>query len=95
MQPQILQQSTFESLQVNIKPSQCNIHDWSWITRMYNNSPFRGASKSDVSCSVMGFNASILADTVILVPLHIETLKPKPKLAHMHHYCSLVYIVEK
>ena len=42
-----------------------------------------------------GISASILVDTLLLVPLLTKTLQPKPKLAHMHHYYSLVYIVEK
>ena len=66
-------------------------------------------SKSNVSCFRMGSNArrvfvitasmlfstSIFVDTLLLVPLVPKMMQPKPRLTHMHHYCSLVYVVKK
>ena len=64
---------------------------------------------SNISRSGLGFNvgwacivvvsilflASIFEDVLRLVPILTKTLQPKPKLTHMHHKCTLVYIVQK
>ena len=70
---------------------------------MYTNVPFGGASTFDGSFSNMGsatslvfaFAASNLADTLLLIPLLTKTVQPKRKLVHVHHYYSLIYIVEE
>ena len=38
----------------------------------------------------MSFPTATLINTLFLVPFPTKTMHPKPKLAHMHHYCSLI-----